>query len=216
MTTVNVRIAADSSNMYAKGVSSPDAIRSFRARNRSLANRAAANLSRARLLAQSNTHIQTLKHPLETVDQLHPGIFLDASRIWNWDNTSVLIEYGKPFRCYTSSRVHSGSARRSIWDSGKHVTAGITVAACGSVAFIFIVASGKRVWGASNYLLSKQDFTCSLSIPRCLCGEKLFPTETAPHVTEHGSVDGNVIVKIAEHILNHERKTVSSEKTILL
>ena len=46
-------------------------------------------------------------------------------------------EYGRKVRCYTSSGTHSGDSRRSIKDAGKHVTAGIAMAACGNIASLF-------------------------------------------------------------------------------
>ena len=119
-------------------------------------------------------------------------------------------------RCCTSSKTHSGGARRAIRDAGKHVTAGIAVAACGNIASLFLVASGKRIVSTWKEPLSETDFTDAQGIPHWLCGTQWFPSDTAPHVTKSGSVDRNIIIKIAEHINKHARKTVSSDKQIVL
>ena len=98
----------------------------------------------------------------------YPGIFSEPSRIWNWDATAVMGEYGKKVRCYASAATHSGCARRSIRDSGKYVTAGIAVAACGNIAPLFLVASGKRVVSTWKKPLSRKDFTDSQRVPHWL------------------------------------------------
>ena len=137
MSTVHARIAADRNEKFARGLPSPDAIRSFRARNRSLPYRVAENVSSSRLEAENPAHVLTLKLAFEKIEQDHPGIFSDLRRIWNWDETAVSGEYGRKVRCYTSSSTHSGGSRRSIKDAGKHVTAGIAVAACRNIAPLF-------------------------------------------------------------------------------
>ena len=112
--------------------------------------------------------------------------------------------------------MHSGGSRRSIKDAGKHVTAGIAVAACENIAPPLSSGVGKKVVKAWKQPLSKSDFTNSYGVPHWLCEESWFPPETALHVTKCGSVDRNIIVKVAEHINNHVRKTIDSEKNIVL
>ena len=75
MSTVHARIAADRCVKYAHGLPSPDHIRSFRARNRSLAYCVAENVSSARLAAENQSHVLTLKQVFEKVEQEHPGFF---------------------------------------------------------------------------------------------------------------------------------------------
>ena len=174
MSTVHAKIAADRCAKYANVLPSPDAIRSFRARNRSLAYRVAENVTTARLAAENLPHISSLKRALQQVEHDYPGIFSEPSRIWNWDETAVLGEYGKKVRCYASATTHSGGARRSIRDSGKHVTAGIAVAACGSIAPLFLIASGKRVVTAWKKPLRREDYTDSQGVPHWLCGRAGF------------------------------------------
>ena len=64
--------------------------------------------------------------------------------------------------------------------------------------------------------LSKADFTNSHGVPHWLCDNSWFPPETALHVTKCGSVDRNIIVKIAKHINRHVRKTIDSGKHVVL
>lgn len=214
--SVHARIAADRSRTYATGVPSADTIRAFRARNRSLAYRVAENVSNARLSAQTHEHFATLERELRKIEAEDPSLFLDPRRIWNWDETAVSGEYGRKTRCYASSTSNSGGARRSVRDPGKHVTAGLAVAACGNIAPLFLIASGKRVVNAWKKPLDKNDFSNSEGVPHWLCGEGWFPKEAALHVTKCGSVDREIIVKIVHHINSHVRKTLSPSLSILL
>ena len=75
MSTVHAKISADRCARYANGLLSPDAICSFRARNRFLAYRVAKNVSGARLAAENQSHIMTLANALKRVEENHPGIF---------------------------------------------------------------------------------------------------------------------------------------------
>ena len=90
---------------------------------------------------------------------------------------------------------------------------------CGSLwehCLLFLVASGKRVVSTWKEPLCERNFTGSQGIPHWLCGLQWFPSDTALHVTKNGSVDRHIIVKIAEHINKHARKTISSDKHIVL
>ena len=75
MSTVHAKMSADRCARYANGLPSSDAIRSFRARNRSLAYRVAENVSSARLAAENQSHIMTLENALKRVEENHPGMF---------------------------------------------------------------------------------------------------------------------------------------------
>lgn len=88
-------------------------------------------------VTQVRVHFLTLKTVLKDVDKIYPGLVSDPRKIWNWDETTILYESGKKTRFHASASHNLGVARRSVRDSGKHVTAGITIAACGKISPLF-------------------------------------------------------------------------------
>ena len=64
--------------------------------------------------------------------------------------------------------------------------------------------------------LNKSDSTNSYGVSHWLCTENWFPPETALHVTKCGSVDRKITIKVTEHIHNHVRKPIDSEKHVVL
>ena len=118
-------------------VPSSDAIRSFRARHRELAYRASQNVSMARLAADNPKHMGSLKEVILKIQTEFPEVLRDPQKIWNWDETAVCGEYGRKVKCFTSSSSKQGGARLGIKDPGKHLTAGLAVAACGNIASLF-------------------------------------------------------------------------------
>ena len=216
ITAVHGRIAGDRTPNYPTGLPSADTVRAFRACNRSLAYRVVEKVSSARLSAQNYAHIAILERELKKIDQDDPTLFLDPRRIWNWDKTAVSGEYGRKVRCYASSNTHHGGARKSIEDPGKHVTAGIAVAACGNIAPLFLIASGKRVVKAWKKPLDKTDFSNRQGVPHWLCQDGWLPSNTSLHVTKSGSVNSEIIVKVVEHIYAHTVKIVDLRTSILL
>ena len=129
-----------------------------------------------------------------------PEVFSDPGKVWNWDETAVSGAYGRKIRCFTPSSSTHGGARRGVKDPGKHVTAGIAVAACGNImlatiATLFLIVSGKKVMPSWRNPLEPNEFTSSSGVVHWLCNKNWFPTDRELVVTKHGTVDKEVIIK---------------------
>ena len=98
----------------------------------------------AGLSAQNRAHLLTLKTVLTDVDKTYPGLPSDPRKTWNWDEMAILCEYGTTMRCYASASHIHGGARRSVRDSGKHVTSGIAIASCGNIAPLLLRAESEN------------------------------------------------------------------------
>lgn len=216
MKSIQGKIAAGRENSFTNRVPSSDAIRSFRARHRELAYRASQNVSMARIAAENLTHMGSLKEVILKLRNEFPEVLRDPRKIWNWDETAVCGEYGRKVKCFTSSSSKQGGTRLSIRDPGKHLTAGLAVAACGNVAPLFLIASGKKVMKSWLKPLDSEDFTNANGIVHWLCNKNWFPGDAELVVTPHGSIDKAIIVKVIHHINRHARKTVPPNEHILL
>ena len=97
-----------------------------------------------------------------------------------------------------------------------HVTADISVAACGNIAPLCLIASGKRVVKAWKKPLDRTDFSEKQGVTHWLCEEGCFHIDAALHVTKCCSINREIIVKVVEHINTHARKHIDIGKSILL
>lgn len=216
MRNVQSLIANDGRKGFKKGMPSDDALRSFRARNRALTMRKSENVLPVKLAAQNYKHVLTFKSILQRVDREHPGLLKDPERIWNWDETSVLPEFGKLTKCYAPSSSNRGGARVTVKDHGKHVTAGLAASASGRIAPPFLIAAGKKKMSSWLRPLSPIDFTDERGRMHWLCGEDWCPNDVRLLTTPNGSIDQSTIVHMIEHINAFARRFVPLEKHILL
>lgn len=97
LVSVLAQISSDGRKNFRRGVPSPDAIRSFRARHRELAYRVSENVSAARLAAENVSHFGSLHAVLQHVCSEFPEFKMDPKVVWNYDETAVLGEYGKKY-----------------------------------------------------------------------------------------------------------------------
>jgi len=215
MKSIQAKIADDGRLGFTNGVPSDAALRSFRARNRSITLRGAENIVGARLAAENYEHVQSLKTVLKEVQEKHPSIFSDPRRVWNWDETSAAAEYGTKLRCYAPASGNQGGARRAAKDHGRHVTAGIAVSAVGDIAPLFLAVAGKKM---SHWLepLNAQDFRTNIGVPHWLTTAEWFPNNTTLSVTPNGSMDQHTISEVVRHINDHVRLSLPETETILL
>lgn len=137
MKSIQGQIAADGRKSFSKGVPSSDAVWSFRACHRELTYRTSQCVSLSRLEAEKPSHIASLRDVIVDLQKPFPVVFLDPRKIWNWDETAVCGEYGRNFKCFTSSLQRQGGSGLGIKDAGKHLTAGLAVTACGNIAPLF-------------------------------------------------------------------------------
>lgn len=157
---VVTRTAADSRQVFANGIPSPDAARSSRARSRQITYCVAESVTSARLSDQNINRCPALKTVLVDVDKEYPGPLSNPRKIWGWEETAVLCEYGKKKWCYESASRNRGGARRSVRESGKHVTLGIANAAWRNFAPLLLAASRKGKMAA--YLIQLARKTSSM------------------------------------------------------
>lgn len=193
MRSLQGKISRDRRRGFRQGTPSSDAIRSFRARNRALIYRSAENVLPIRLAAEKYARVKSLKDVLQILLQKRPALFSDPHRTWNWDETSVLAEYGKNIKCFTPANANRGGTKLTIKDHGKHVTDEITVSAAGDVAPLFLVASGKKKMSRWFENLSPSDFSSEAGEPHWLTRKDWFPNETTVCVTDNGSIDQKTI-----------------------
>lgn len=133
--------------------------------------------------------------------------------MWKWDQTTISGEYGRKIFCFTSSRSNHGGARRELKEIGKHLTAGIAVAACGKIVPLFI-ASGKNVMPSWQKPLESHYFTRASGWMHWLCNKNWFPVDTELFVTKHSSADERVVVNVFQNINRHAQKPLPEEEYI--
>ena len=81
MQSLQAKISNDGRRCFCCSLPSLAAIRSFRARNRSLAYRNSENITAARLGAENTSPVATLKEVLLKIGKKHPGILEDPNRL---------------------------------------------------------------------------------------------------------------------------------------
>lgn len=183
---------------------SSDTIRSFRAQYRQFTYRAAKQVPSARLAAQLAAHLGSLKTIIEKLTTEFPDVLSNRRNIWNWNETAASGEYGREVKFFTSSHSTQGGAQRGIKYVGKHLKAGIAVAAChiATVAIqrLFSWLHQRIVMPSWLKPLDSDDFTSTNAVVHWLCKNKWFPKEAELFVTKHGSVDKKLIIKVMQHI----------------
>ena len=94
--SIFAKTASDGRDTFrtSNGLPSMDTIRSWRAKNRDITFRKLESKSRSKLLAERPEHVRTLQTALQTVAQLHPGIFENPNRLWNLDETEICASNG--------------------------------------------------------------------------------------------------------------------------
>ncbi|CDF40642.1 unnamed protein product [Chondrus crispus] len=142
----------------------------------------------------------------------HPGILLDAHRVWNLDETAVECTLGKWHKAFTSSETKNGGHRgvKSTYGASKHITAVIAASVGGVLTPPFFIVSGKRK--NSDWY---SPVTGSLSntpngIIRPYTEPNWFPNDGCIKVTQNGSMEGPVLAAFVEHVQytaaeNHEK-----------
>lgn len=198
------------------GLPSMDVIRRWRAHNRDVTHRKAEHKNSAKLHAEGSSHIETLKSAFQTISTANPGIFDDASRLWNVDETEISAENGQVVKVYSCASSHHGGARsQSFSGRSRHVTAVVAVSASGEKTPPFIVVEGKNVM--SNWF-DPFSFEEASNNPAFwwLTDKDWFPTKAVVMCTDNGSMEMRIIKHLIVHIDKHVRKFVEKGKSYCL
>ena len=212
------KIAADGRKGYKNGIPSDEALRSFRSRHRDLTFRAQENKERAKLHAESVSHVQPFFDIINNVGRKTPEMLNNPNRIWNVDETDVDATYGKREKVFTCSKSNHGGfvACSTNKASQKHITAVICVSASGLKTPPFFIVAGKRInerWfdavkGSPNDQIS--GVCARYAVPGW------FPDEEGViKVTENGSMEMGILQAFITHISKHFQKIVGSQSVLL-